>query len=105
MVYLLYAYQKDLLLDLSMDDVARFQKEVEGYVKANNPELPNEIYVKKKLTEEIDKMLMTLLSAYAKSFPSYIKFLTDQELFNTEKLKKDKQNELEKAQQRAAKKK
>jgi len=74
LTFLLYAYKNDLLIDLSTTDIEAFKRNVLAYVKKNNPKLIEEIDSKKKLTDDIEKMLKQTLSEYAVGFPSYIAF-------------------------------
>jgi F-type H+-transporting ATPase subunit alpha len=73
LVFLLFSYKHDIPLDLSSEDIEKFKLEVLAHVKKANPKLMDEIENKKKLTDEIDKMLKETLVSYVKTFPSWAK--------------------------------
>jgi len=75
--FLLYTYKNELLLDLSIEDIKDFKNNVYKWVSENHPKLIEEIQAKHKLTDEIEDMLKEVMTAYVKTFPSYIQFMEE----------------------------
>ena len=74
-VFLLYAYQQDILMELSDEDMLKYKKEVPIYMKDKHPEVVEKIMEDKKLSDELEKMLERTLTEYAHSFQSYKDFV------------------------------
>ncbi|MDD4202959.1 MAG: F0F1 ATP synthase subunit alpha [Candidatus Omnitrophica bacterium] len=99
--FLLYAYQHDLVLDLSFEDIARYKAEVYSYVEEKHPELIELINKEKKLTEEVEEMIERILPEYVHSFPSYMAFLQQVEEEKKRKEEEKRLIEKEKAERKA----
>ena len=51
-VIIIYAATKKYLLDVAVDDIMRFEKELFEFIDTKYPELPNGIRTEKQLSEE-----------------------------------------------------
>jgi F-type H+-transporting ATPase subunit alpha len=64
----LYAATKGYIDDVPVHDVTRFEKELLAYVAATCPELTDAIRDKKKITDEIDALLVKTITAFKETF-------------------------------------
>lgn len=64
----LYAATKGYIDDVPIHDVTRFEKELLSYVAATCPELTDSIRDTKKITDEIDAVLVKTIKAFKETF-------------------------------------
>lgn len=64
----LYAATKGYIDDVPLHDVTRFEKELLAYVAATCPELTDSIRDTKKITDEIDSLLVKTIKAFKETF-------------------------------------
>ena len=67
-VIIIYAATKKYLLDVEVDDIMRFEKELFEFIDTKYPELPNGIRTEKQLTEDIEKLMVKVIEEFKKEF-------------------------------------
>lgn len=67
-VIIIYAATKKYLLDIAVEDVLRFEKELFEFIDTKYPELPESIRTEKQLTDEIEKQLISVIEEFKKGF-------------------------------------
>ena len=67
-VIIIYAATKKYLLDVEVDDIMRFEKELFEFIDTQYPELPEGIRTEKQLTEDIEKLLIKVIEEFKKEF-------------------------------------
>ena len=67
-VIIIYAATKKYLLDVAVDDIMRFEKELFEFIDTKYPELPEGIRTEKQLTEDIEKLLVKVIEEFKKEF-------------------------------------
>ena len=67
-VMIIYAATQKYLLDIEVDDVLRFEKELFEYVETKYPEIPETIRTQKVLDEETEKLLVKAIEECKKAF-------------------------------------
>ena len=67
-VIIIYAATKKYLLDIAVEDVLRFEKELFEFIDTKYPELPESIRTEKQLTDEIEKQLISVIEEFKKEF-------------------------------------
>lgn len=64
----LYAVMNKYLIDVSIDEIARFEKELLNYVDNNYPEIIKSLKETKDLTEETEEKIKEAITEFKKSF-------------------------------------
>ncbi len=67
-VIIIYAATKKYLLNIKVEDVLRFEKELFEYIDTKYPELPRDIKEKKELTPELEETLAKAITEFKDSF-------------------------------------
>lgn len=67
-VIIIYAATKKYLLDIAVEDVLRFEKELFEFIDTKYSELPEKIRTGKQLDEEVEKLLVTAIEEFKKTF-------------------------------------
>ncbi|MBQ9764824.1 MAG: F0F1 ATP synthase subunit alpha [Lachnospiraceae bacterium] len=67
-VIAIYAVTKKYLIDVAVEDVQRFEKELFDYIDTKYPELPQAIREKKQLDEETESLLVKVIEEFKKTF-------------------------------------
>ncbi|MBO5227822.1 MAG: F0F1 ATP synthase subunit alpha [Lachnospiraceae bacterium] len=67
-VIIIYAATRKYLLDVAVEDVQRFEKELFEYIDTKYPELPQSIKEKKQLDEETEGLLVKAIEEFKKEF-------------------------------------
>ncbi|MBR6536400.1 MAG: F0F1 ATP synthase subunit alpha [Lachnospiraceae bacterium] len=67
-VIIIYAATKKYLLDVAVDDIMRFEKELFEFIDTKYPELPEGIRTEKQLTEDIEKLMVKVIEEFKKEF-------------------------------------
>ena len=67
-VIMIYAATKKYLLDIAVSDVLRFEKELFEFIDTKHPELPESIRTEKQLSEDIEKLLISVIEEFKKEF-------------------------------------
>ena len=67
-VIIIYAATKKLLLDVAVENVSRFEKELFEYIDTKYPDIPERIRTEKALSEELETELMDAIAAFKKEF-------------------------------------
>ena len=67
-VMIIYAATQKHLLDIAVDDILAFEKELFEYVETKYPEIPETIREKKVLDEETEKLLVKAIDECKKAF-------------------------------------
>ncbi len=67
-VMIIYAATQKYLLDIDVDDVLRFEKELFEYVETKYPEIPENIRTNKVLDEDTEKALVQAIEECKKAF-------------------------------------
>ena len=67
-VMIIYAATQKYLLDIEVEDVLRFEKELFEYVETKYPEIPETIRTQKVLDEETEKLLVKAIEECKKAF-------------------------------------
>ncbi|MGN1156491.1 MAG: F0F1 ATP synthase subunit alpha [Agathobacter sp.] len=67
-VMIIYAATQKYLLDIEVEDVLRFEKELFEYVDTKYPEIPETIRTQKVLDEETEKLLIKAIEECKKAF-------------------------------------
>jgi F-type H+-transporting ATPase subunit alpha len=67
-VMIIYAATQKYLLDIDVDDVLAFEKELFEYVETKYPEIPETIRTAKVLDEETEKLLVQAIEECKKAF-------------------------------------
>ncbi|MBQ8626349.1 MAG: F0F1 ATP synthase subunit alpha [Agathobacter sp.] len=67
-VMIIYAATQKYLLDIEVEDVLRFEKELFEYVETKYPEIPENIRTNKVLDEESEKLLIKAIEECKKAF-------------------------------------
>ena len=67
-VIIIYAATKKMLLDVAVEDVSRFEKELFEYIDTKYPDIPERIRTEKALSEELETELMDAIAAFKKEF-------------------------------------
>lgn len=67
-VIIIYTATKKYLLDIPVDDVRRFEKELFEYIDSKYPEIPSSIREKKVMDESCEKALVQAIEGFKKQF-------------------------------------
>ena len=67
-VIIIYAATKKYLLDVAVDDIMRFEKELFEFIDTKYPELPEGIRTEKQLTEDVEALLVKVIEEFKKEF-------------------------------------
>ncbi|MGN0292583.1 MAG: F0F1 ATP synthase subunit alpha, partial [Lachnospiraceae bacterium] len=67
-VIIIYAATQKYLLDVPVEDVLRFEKELFEFVDTKYPELPEKIRTEKALTPEIEELLVKVIKEFKTEF-------------------------------------
>jgi len=67
-VIIIYAATKKMLLDVAVEDVSRFEKELFEYIDTKYPDIPERIRTEKALSEELETELMDAIAAFKAEF-------------------------------------
>ena len=67
-VIIIYAATQKFLLDIAVEDVLRFEKELFEFVDTRYPELPEKIRTEKALTPEIEELLVKVIKEFKTEF-------------------------------------
>ncbi|MDD7389498.1 MAG: F0F1 ATP synthase subunit alpha [Lachnospiraceae bacterium] len=67
-VIIIYAATQKYLLDIAVEDVLRFEKELFEFVDTKYPELPEKIRTEKALTPEIEELLVKVIKEFKTEF-------------------------------------
>ena len=67
-VIIIYAATQKYLLDVAVEDVLRFEKELFEFVDTRYPELPERIRTEKALTPEIEELLVKVIKEFKTEF-------------------------------------
>ena len=67
-VIIIYAATKKYLLDIAVEDILRFEKELFEFIDTKYSELPEKIRTGKQLDEEVEKLLVTAIEEFKKTF-------------------------------------
>ena len=67
-VIIIYAATRKMLLDIAVDDIARFEKELFEYIDTKHPDIPERIRTEKALSEELETELADAIIAFKKEF-------------------------------------
>ena len=67
-VIIIYAATQKYLLDVPVEDVLRFEKELFEFVDTRYPELPEKIRTEKALTPEIEELLVKVIKEFKTEF-------------------------------------
>ncbi len=67
-VIIIYAATKKYLLDIPVDRVLEFEKDLFEFIKTNYPEIPDSIKTTKELTEDTEKKLVEAINAFKENF-------------------------------------
>ncbi len=67
-IIIIYAATKKHLLDIKVEDILRFEKELFEFIQTKYPELPESIKEEKVLTEEIEEKLVKVIGEFKKEF-------------------------------------
>ncbi|MCH5273681.1 MAG: F0F1 ATP synthase subunit alpha [Lachnospiraceae bacterium] len=67
-VIIIYAATKKYLLDVAVEDIMDFEKELFEFIDTKYPELPESLRAEKQLTEEIEKLLVNVIGEFKKGF-------------------------------------
>ncbi len=67
-VIIIYAATKKYLLDVPVEDVLRFEKELFAFVDTKYPELPRDIREQKELTPQLEETLAKAITEFQKTF-------------------------------------
>jgi len=67
-VIIIYAATKKYLLDVEVDDIMRFEKELFEFIDTKYPELPEGIRTEKQLTEDIEALMVKAIEEFKKDF-------------------------------------
>ncbi len=67
-VIIIYAATKKFLLDVEVDDIMEFEKELFEFIDTKYPELPEGIRTEKQLTEEIEALMVKAIEEFKKEF-------------------------------------
>ncbi len=67
-VIIIYAATKKYLLDVEVDDIMRFEKELFEFIDTKYPELPKGIRTEKQLTEDIEALMVKVIEEFKKEF-------------------------------------
>ena len=67
-VIIIYAATQKYLLDVAIEDVLRFEKELFEFVDTRYPELPERIRTEKALTPEIEELLVKVIKEFKTEF-------------------------------------
>ena len=65
---IIYAATKKYLLDVPVEDVLRFEKELFAFVDTKYPELPRDIREQKELTPQLEETLAKAITEFQKTF-------------------------------------
>ena len=67
-VIIIYAATKKYLLDIPVDRVLEFEKDLFEFIKTNYPEIPDSIKTTKESTEDTEKKLVEAINAFKENF-------------------------------------
>ena len=67
-VIIIYAATRKMLLDIAVDDIARFEKELFEYIDTKHPDIPERIRTEKALSGELETELADAIIAFKKEF-------------------------------------
>ncbi len=67
-VIIIYAATKKYLLDIAVEDILEFEKELFEFIDTKYPELPEGIRTEKQLTEELEKLLISVIEEFKQQF-------------------------------------
>ncbi len=67
-VIIIYAATKKYLLDIPVDRVLEFEKDLFEFIKTNYPEIPDSIKTTKELTEDTEKKLVEAINVFKENF-------------------------------------
>ena len=67
-VIIIYAATKKYLLDIPVDRVLEFERDLFEFIKTNYPEIPDSIKTTKELTEDTEKKLVEAINAFKENF-------------------------------------
>ena len=67
-VIIIYAATQKFLLDIAVEDVLRFEKELFEFIDTKYPELPEKIRTEKALTPEIETLLVNVIKEFKAEF-------------------------------------
>lgn len=67
-VIIIYAATRKHLLDIAVEDILRFEKELFEYIATKYPEIPESIKTEKVLTEETEEKLVKAIEEFKKEF-------------------------------------
>ncbi len=67
-VIIIYAATKKYLLDVAVEDIMRFEKELFEFIDTKYPELPEGIRTEKQLTEDVEALLVKVIEEFKKDF-------------------------------------
>ena len=67
-VIIIYAATRKHLLDIAVEDVLRFEKELFEFIKTKYPEIPESIKQEKVLTEENEAKLIKAIEEFKAEF-------------------------------------
>lgn len=67
-VIIIYAATKKHLLDIKVEDILRFEKELFEFIQTKYPEIPESIKMEKVITEETEKALVNAIEEFKQEF-------------------------------------
>lgn len=67
-VIIIYAATKKYLLDVAVEDILKFEKELFEFIDTKYPELPEGIRTEKQLTEDIEALMVKVIEEFKKEF-------------------------------------
>ena len=67
-VIIIYAATKKMLLDVAVEDISRFEKELFEYIDTKHPDIPERIRTEKALSEELETELTDAIAAFKAEF-------------------------------------
>ncbi len=67
-IIIIYAATRKHLLDIKVEDILRFEKELFEFIQTKYPEIPESIKEEKVLTEEIEEKLVKVIGEFKKEF-------------------------------------
>ena len=67
-VIIIFAATRKFLLDIPVDSVQRFEKELFAFIDTKYPEIPEEVRTKKELSDELTKKLTDAVTEFKGQF-------------------------------------
>ena len=69
-VIIIYAATKKYLLDIPVEEIQRFEKELFEFIQTKYPEIPEKIAAEKQISDENEKDLIKAIEEFKETFQS-----------------------------------